>query len=154
MAGRWPARADQSPCMQGRIMETTFRVISTDGRNTNHTIDLKEFPTLSELRRIVEPYLHGATMQYVQVLDPETSRDSLDMFVGESAILKRLPVNAEATKLYRAAHMMFHPDDNPDELPAIRGPAVVFARRVIEIPFPVHMTSRKGSNDGHGDALR
>jgi hypothetical protein len=51
---------------------------------------------LTELWRIVEPHLCGMFMHHVRVLDPEASHDSLDLFCGETAILRRLPMNGEA----------------------------------------------------------
>jgi hypothetical protein len=70
-------------------------------------------------------------MLHVHVLHPERESETVDMFVDAAALFKRLALNVEATRLYRAAHMKFHPGDDPDELPTIAGAAVLFMRRVI-----------------------
>jgi hypothetical protein len=115
-------------------MQTSFRVLSTGGGNSTQSIELDEFPSLAKLREIVEPHLSGAAMLPVRVLHPDMrTGEIVDMFVDAAALFKRLPLNVEATRLYRAAHLRFHPEDDPDELPSIAGVAVVFMRRVIDV---------------------
>jgi hypothetical protein len=118
-------------------METVFNVLSVDGEAGANVVDLPEFPTRDELRLVVEPYLSGMAMHHVRVLAPAGGlvrvRDTVDLFCGETAVLRRLPVNREATQLYRAAHLLFHHDDDPESLPHIAGPAVLFLRRVIPV---------------------
>lgn len=145
-------------------METRFTVLSVDGEAVNRVIDLPEFPTRDELRRVVEPYLSGMAMHHVLVLSPprsidrETSHDSLDLFCGETGVLRRLPVNEEATRLYRAAHLLLHPGDDPDGLPHIAGPAVLLLRRVIPVAgdeaesLPARARRRGRGGDGHGSS--
>jgi hypothetical protein len=135
-------------------METIFNVLSVDGEASAKVVDLPEFPTRDELRRVVEPHLSGMSMHHVLVLAPAgglvRARDTVDLFCGETAVLRRLPVNGEATRLYRAAHLLLHPDDDPDGLPHIAGPAVLFLRRVIGVAA---RTRRRGlGGDGHGSA--
>jgi hypothetical protein len=144
-------------------METVFNVLSVDGEAGANVVDLPEFPTRDELRLVVEPYLSGMAMHHVRVLSPPRSKlshESLDLFCGETAVLRRLPVNREATRLYRAAHLLFHPDDDPDALPHIAGPAVLFLRRVIPVagddaeslPARARRRSRGCRGDGHGSS--
>ena len=52
------------------------------------------------------------------------------MFVNETGIVKKLPRNDEATRLYRANWLKRHPKDDPESLPYIAGAAVVFEERV------------------------
>lgn len=58
-----------------------------------------------------------------------------DMFVdGLSATASKpgypLPINKPATDIYRANWLAQHPGDDPEDLPAIHGPAVLFHRIV------------------------
>ena len=133
-------------------MKTIFKMLSADGGVREQAMELEEYPTMAVLRTIVQPYLAGATMYHIRILDPANSRDSVDMFVDETALLKGLPLNAEATKLYRAAHLLFHPNDDPDELPIVCGAAAVFTRRVVRgsaTPDSLRASSR-GANSPRG----
>ena len=53
-----------------------------------------------------------------------------DMFVDEMGALRRLPRNDAATRIYRNGFLSKRPDDDPEKLPYIAGPAVVFLRPV------------------------
>jgi hypothetical protein len=46
--------------------------------------------------------------------------------------LKRLPRNDAATKIYRNGFLSNRPNHDPEKLPYIAGPAVVFLRSVWE----------------------
>jgi hypothetical protein len=144
-------------------METILNVLTVEGETSVNVVDLPEFPTRAELRLVVEPHLSGMAMHHVQVLAPAgeweraRERDTVDLFYGETAVLRRLPVNEEATRFYRAAHLLLHPDDDPDGLPHIAGPAVLFLRRVIPVaaeslPARPRRRGRGCRGDGHGSA--
>lgn len=66
------------------------------------------------------------------------------MFVDEMGALKRLPRNDAATKIYRNSFLSKRPDDDPEKLPLIAGPAVVFLRRVCEAEVSSEASSRPG----------
>jgi hypothetical protein len=111
-------------------MLTAITVFRSSGEVAEMTIDMTERPTFAELRRIVTPLLHGAQMLHVRVLDPVNGDDSLDLFVDEIGVLKRLTFNKKATELYRAAWLRDNPGDDPGGLPYIAGDAVLFRRKV------------------------
>lgn len=90
------------------------------------------------LRAILTPLLDGGDLEHVTVLasfDGKEPLGRMDMFFDETSEIKELPRNEFATKLYRQAAMMgrrpgVKPPKDPDELPAIYGPAVLFESRV------------------------
>jgi hypothetical protein len=67
--------------------------------------------------------LDGADFEHVTV---SWNGTRADMFVGEESSLRDLPMNAKATRIYRAAQMERYPALNPDCLPAVHGVAVLF----------------------------
>lgn len=90
-------------------------------------VSVAERPSLEDLRKLIEPHLDGGHLEHLLVLYDGGERD---MFVDEEGALKRLPYNPEATLIYRASWLRRHPADDPRSLPAIRGPAVLFDKRV------------------------
>jgi len=86
---------------------------------------------MNVLRRIVEPLLGGARMERVRVLCP-ASGEFTDMFVDEMGVIKRLPFNSEATRIYLNNYLTMHPEADREGLPYIAGTAVVFMRPVCE----------------------
>jgi hypothetical protein len=112
---------------------TTYLVMYPDGMRTVYACDMSEEPTLRELRDAVLPHLRqGAEMEHVSVLKPGSEKhpQRADMFVDELGQLLDLPHNSLASAIYRAAHLLQHPEDDPEALPDIRGPAVLFDRVV------------------------
>jgi hypothetical protein len=98
-----------------------------DGSRSEETIEVPQAPNRDQLRALVEPLLDGQRLEHVAVLWDDKR---CSMFVGETSTIDGLPFNAEATKVYRNNWMTRHPDADPDELPEIRGPAVLFDRNV------------------------
>ena len=98
---------------------------------------LEEAPGLKALQAIIDPLLDGADLEHVTVLaafEAGGVLEALDMFVSERGHLDGLPRNNRATAIYRQATMLGEsaaptPHD-PEELPFIAGPAVLFNRRV------------------------
>jgi hypothetical protein len=94
-------------------------------------------PTYEELKAVVKPLLDGQDLECVRVLaslDNNPPYQVLHMFVGESSALDGLPRNEAATTHYRRATMLGlapapTPSD-PEEIPAIYGPAVLFEKPV------------------------
>lgn len=89
--------------------------------------DLAPQPGYRALKAIVEPLIDGAALEHVTVLHEGERRD---MFVDECGSLNGLPRNEEATAIYRNNWLTQHPEEDPESLPAIYGPAVLFSRRV------------------------
>ncbi|QOG17538.1 hypothetical protein [Bradyrhizobium sp. SEMIA] len=68
-------------------------------------------------------YLGGASGMRIGVV---VGGQTLDMFVDELGSLKDLPRNERATTLYRGNHLAKNPGADPERLPAVYGPAVLF----------------------------
>jgi hypothetical protein len=119
-------------------MQTDFTVYRPGQPAEPHSADLPEEPGYDRLKTLVTPFLDGACLEHVTVLRPgsetkaKVTRDDdyLDMFVDEEGTLKRLPVNDDATRIYRANWLRAYPGTPPDTLAEIYGPAVLFHRRV------------------------
>jgi hypothetical protein len=116
--------------MKKRI-PTKYRVFTEAGTFVDHEIPMEKNPLYDELRRLIEPHLGGARLMHVRVLCP-LLRSWTDMFIDEMGALKRLPRNDAATKIYRNGLLSENPDNDPEKLPYIAGPAVVFLRPVWE----------------------
>jgi hypothetical protein len=89
------------------------------------------------LRMVISPMIDGQEPEHVTVwssLDNNAPFERLDMFVGETSANDGQPRNEAATTHYRRATMTgktpVPTPANPEELPAIYGPAVLFGRRV------------------------
>jgi hypothetical protein len=104
---------------------TKYRVFAEGGTFVDHEIPMEKNPVYDELRHLIEPHLGGARLMHVRVLCP-LLRDWTDMFIDEMGALKRLPRNDAATKIYRNSFLSKNPDNDPETLPYIAGPAVVF----------------------------
>lgn len=113
-------------------MDTTYTVYLPDGTKTEHTVSgWGDEPGYDDICKVVLPILHKtrpqAELEHVTVLHDGERRD---MFVDEMGMLVGLPINVEATKIYRCNALKHNPSGNPDDLPFIYGPAVLFGRRV------------------------
>jgi hypothetical protein len=105
----------------------TFRVLYPDGTETHGTVEMSDPPTYDELRKVVEPHL-AADLEHVYVWNDRSPGDRADMFVDEMGVLKNLPRNEEATRLYREASV--RTGEDAESLPHIAGVAVLFAEKV------------------------
>jgi len=114
-------------------METSYTLLRTDGSADEHEVDWPDAPSLEEIHALVDPLLgEDEPLEHVSVL---YRGERCDMFVSELGHVElthrpRLPINPRATAIYRRAWLEAHPEDNPDDLPAIAGVAVLFHRRV------------------------
>lgn len=96
-------------------------------------IDLRREPGYDKLREVLTPLLDGADLEHVSVLadfDGGTDYQRHDMFVDETGQLKSLPRNEAATAIYRRNALRRRPGTDPEDLPCIVGPAVLFDRIV------------------------
>ena len=114
---------------EDKKIPTKYRVIPETGHFADHEIMLEKKPVYADLRGVVEPHLGGANLMHVPVL---LLGAWTDMFIDEMGALKRLPRNDAATTIYRNGFLSKNPDDDPEKLPYIAGPAVVFFRPVWE----------------------
>ncbi|WP_336801667.1 hypothetical protein [Kaistia sp. MMO-174] len=108
-------------------MRTAFTIYRVDAEPEQAEADLPEQPGYRLLRDLLTPLLDGARFEHVAVLHQD---EPADMFVDEFGALNGLPRNEAATKIYRNNWLTMHPGTPPDDLPAIYGTAVLFARRV------------------------
>jgi len=104
-----------------------FNVIYPEGAQQTCSVDWRTEPRFLAICNVVTPYLGGRRFEHVTVLH---NGKRADMFVDECGAINRLPMNIEATDIYRAASMRANPDQDPDSLPAIYGVAVLFDERV------------------------
>ena len=111
-----------------KSINTTMHVLPPIGSMRTIMVQMRPEPDLNELRKYIEPHLDGEQLEHVTVL---WDGKRTDMFVGEcSAINGRMIRNVRATEIYRNGTLTQHPDVDPESLPAISGPAVLFDRRV------------------------
>ena len=136
-------------------MKTTYTIYRHNGRSERGECDLATQPTYSKITALIEPILAAEFNQAGKVaarmgvaaaqfkVFPEHVRvirsvdepyrngeEYLDMFVDETGHAKDLPRNEAATAIYRANWLRQHPGTDPESLPFIAGPAVLFDRRV------------------------
>jgi hypothetical protein len=127
------------------LIDTKLKVIWPGNEPKILTVRLKEEPSYAELAGVIRPLLDGGQLEHVYVLadfNDGTDYEPLDMFVddeGAAQLLngapgKNLARNEYATAIYRRATLLGRsaapvPAD-PEDLPAVYGPVVLFARRV------------------------
>lgn len=104
------------------------------GSNEPQTVNVRmhERPSLAELKAVIMPYLDRGdgtkpNLEHVSVLFQDRPAD---MFVDEIGLIDGLPRNEAATDIYRSFWRKHHPEDDPESLPHIAGPALIFSRRV------------------------
>jgi hypothetical protein len=120
-----------------KTRSTRYTLYLPDGSVTEYRVMLAEVPDIEALKTVLQPHI-GEPIEHVTVLKPgsENAPERADMFVNEfSAVprgLRREPMqrNERATELYRAATLLHAPDTDPESMPAIYGPAVLFERIV------------------------
>lgn len=108
-------------------MLTKFTIYRPGAEPEEREVDLAEIPGYRDLRVLIKPLLDGAGLEHVAVLHDGERRD---MFVDEFGAIRRLPRNEAATAIYRNATLTREPGTDPETIPAIYGPAILFARRV------------------------
>jgi hypothetical protein len=106
---------------------TTLTTYGTDDTVSSVTLDISAEPRMSEIRAAMRPTFGDAYPEHVTVLH-EGRR--ADMFVDEDGHAKALPRNDAATAIYRANALAQDAGLDPETLPWIAGPAVLFSRIV------------------------
>ncbi|NTD85471.1 hypothetical protein [Agrobacterium tumefaciens] len=112
-------------------MKVKFIFIPVIGAAVDHEVDVNVAPAKlwAALAVFVRP-LFDEDVEHVAVLYKGQRRD---MFVGEtSSINGRHIRNIRATEIYRANTVSrMPPSFNPEELPAISGPAIIFPDTIV-----------------------
>lgn len=112
---------------EAELVPVTLTVLRPDAEPEELRLDLARHPGLKKLREVLAPYLDGGELEHVSVL--HQGRRS-DMFVDDIGVLKELPRNEAATAIYRSYWLESHPGTDPETLPPICGPAILFSRQV------------------------
>ncbi len=115
------------PARPGSIETGMLLIHAVVGAPEESSVHLMPQPGYDELKRILAPIFAPDGFEHVAVLYGGERRD---MFVGETSALGSQPRNITATAIYRNAWLTQNPLDDPESLPAICGPAVIFMRRV------------------------
>ena len=108
-------------------MLTSYTALRPAAEPEIRETELAPEPGYIRLKAVVTPLLDGADLERVSVLH---DGERADMFVDEMSAVKGLPRNEAATAIYRNNWLTQHPGEDPESLPAIYGPAVLFSRRV------------------------
>jgi hypothetical protein len=108
-------------------MKTTILIMRPGTDSEVIIVDLPEQPGYHELRNLLTPLLDGGDLEHVSVLH---GTQRADMFVDDEGVRKQLPRNDTATRIYRNNWLTEHPGTDPESLPAIHGPAILFSRIV------------------------
>lgn len=111
-------------------MRTDYTIYHPNGvrEHSEHSfVDWPEDPGYVLIRNFVKPILKGGELEHVTVLH---DGKYLDMFVDDMGHSKSLPLNAEATAIYRNNARTRDPSRDPETMPRIVGVAVLFSRRV------------------------
>lgn len=105
-----------------------YRIFPTDDSPVKTgSVEWGNEPGLDAIKRLVTPLIGGGHIEHVAVLHDGKRRD---MFVDDEGRVKGMPRNDRATAIYRTNWITRHPDCDPETLPWIAGPAVLFTRRV------------------------
>jgi hypothetical protein len=117
---------------QERLIYTCYKIVRPDGSHEAGDVTWPAQPSYDRLKFFVEPIVQG-NLEHVTVLDDfagGTNYVRSDMFVNEDGHLLHLPRNVIATRIYRRNWLLRHPGTDPESIPFIVGPAILFDRRV------------------------
>jgi hypothetical protein len=112
-------------------MQAIYHILYPDGAIETNQVEWPALPDRSEVETLIGPLLGGDPAEHVTVLYEGEPRDMFVSELGHEPVNAPLPVNPAATKIFRANVLADYPDTDPDRLPAIAGPAVLFANRVV-----------------------
>lgn len=110
-------------------MDTTKYTLLCPGElPVERSARLSARPSVAELDALIRPLLNGADLERVNVF---WEGRYTDMFVDTMSVQIGLDRNDAATEIYRNNWLTHQdPKADPETLPAVYGPAVLFARRV------------------------
>lgn len=109
-----------------------YVVMRPEEMNEGGSVIWPQEPSLGDLRLLIEPIV-GGDLEHVTVLADfkgGLAFKPADMFVHERGLIVGLPRNANATDIYRRNSLMHQGVSDPESLPWIAGPAVLFEKRV------------------------
>ncbi len=118
-------------------METGYTILRRDLAHEQRTVDLPEKPDYRALCNLIEALLDPERREPIERVNVYLVNEDryTDMFVSEEGKIAKtwrapLPRNEDATVIYRANIVAHKPSTDPESLPFIVGPAVLFSRRV------------------------
>jgi hypothetical protein len=114
-------------------MKTEYTIFKPgDGAVERGEVDWPKDPGYHLIKALVEPLFGGDPLEHVSVLHDGRRRDMFVSEYGHMRIATRdpMPRNERATAIYRTNWMTQHPDQDPESLPTIAGPAILFYRIV------------------------
>ena len=117
-----------------RLYRTDYIAFFPDGSTRSGFVQWPRNPGLALIKQLVLPLLGDhEPLEQVAVLYKDRPAD---MFVSELGHLELdtrppLPRNDAATDIYRAHWRGKYPGDDPERLPWIAGPAVLFTNRIV-----------------------
>lgn len=106
---------------------TSFTIMRPDAEPEVRESDLPADPGYHRLDALLRPLLDGNDLEHVTVLH---DGKRADMFVDEMGAVTGLPRNEAATAIYRNNWLTQQPKTDPESLPAIYGPAILFSKQV------------------------
>jgi len=119
--------------MSEQLIETKFRIyMPGDKPLLTSAVQWPREPGYNAIKSLIEPILAGEPLMHVSVLHDGKRRDMFVSEIGRMELTTRgpLPRNDRATAIYRAKWLTRHPEVDPESLPFIAGPAVLFERVV------------------------
>lgn len=120
-----PCAADIYEKTEDRMMKCTYHIMRPGKPRETRKHEFKNAPDYRQLKDLLTPLLDGAPLEHVYVLY-EGRR--ADMFVDEMGHVRNVPLprNEEATAIYRANALKRGMASDPEDLPWIAGPAILF----------------------------
>lgn len=107
---------------------TRMLIISADGTSEDREATFAGTPNYDSLRKAMDG-VFDERFEHVYVLHDDQRRD---MFVGETSTINgRHSRNEKATAIYRNNALTRSPVIDPESIPAIYGPAVLFPDMVV-----------------------
>lgn len=112
-----------------------YRAVIMKPEQPNETVefDMGYNPSVNDLHRALDPILGTSNFEHVSVLADFSGGAKFkraDMFVDENGHAKDMWRNKNATAIYRRYAMKREMIKDPEQLPWIAGPAVLFERIV------------------------
>lgn len=117
----------------GAGVKTKMLIMRPEAPNHKMEIELVKFPSYDTLKTLLTPIIGCKHIEHVSVLadfEGATAFRRADMFVDEDGHAKGLPLNGNATEIYRRNALIHQGVKDPETLSWIAGTAVLFDRIV------------------------